>query len=85
MYIAGELIDTVAVLPTNDNKVDVDTFRRQLLLKHSERLAMEEQPASFALEGVPSRLNYKFTSLTDTFNTPDKNNPLFPPSKKHKE
>lgn len=85
MYISGELIDTVVVLPSHDNKVNVDSFRRQLLHKHSERLATEEQPPSFALEGVPSRVNYKFTSLADAFELPDKNNPLFPPSKKHKE
>lgn len=85
MYINDVLIDSVKVFPSQDNKVNVSVFRHQLLQKHSARLAMEDHAPVFTLEGVPSRLNQKFTSLTDTYDLLKKDDPLFPPSKKHKE
>lgn len=85
MYINDVLIDSVPVFASPDNKVHVDEFRRQLLQKHSQRLAAEDLAPVFTLEGIPSRANQKFTSLKDTYDPQQGNDPLFPPSKKHKE
>lgn len=85
MYINGELVDTIPVYPSPDNKIHVDTFRRQLLRRHSMRLDAEDYVPVFALEGVPSRLNRGFTSLKESFEQFQNHNPLFPPNKKHKE
>lgn len=85
MYINNELIDSVDVIPTAGAKVNVNEYRHQLLLKHSARLTTEDQAPVFTLEGVPSRVNQPFTSLADTYELPQGKNPLFPPSKKHKE
>ena len=85
MYINNELIDTVAVTPTTGDKVNVNEYRHQLLLKHSARLALEDQAPVFTLEGVPSRVNRPFSSLTDTYELPGGDDPLFPRSKKNKE
>jgi hypothetical protein len=85
MYINDVLIDSLPVYPSADNKVHVNQFKQQLLQKHSERLSSEEQAPVFTLEGVPSRANQKFTSLSDTYDLLKGDDPLFPPSKKHKE
>lgn len=85
MYIDDVLIDSVPVHPSPDNKVRVNPYKHQLLQKHSDRLSMEDNAPVFTLEGVPSRLNQKFSSLTDTYELPQNDDPLFPRSKKHKE
>lgn len=85
MYINDVLIDSMSIDALQGSKVNVSVFRRQLLQKHSARLAIEEEAPTFTLEGVPSRLNQPFSSLTDTYDVLKKDDPLFPPSKKHKE
>ena len=85
MYINDVLVDSVLVHPSHNNQVHVNHFKHQLLQKHSHQLSEEENAPVFTLEGVPSRLNEQFTSLIDTYDVLKKDDPLFPPSKKHKE
>lgn len=85
MYIDNVLIDSVDVFPSTGHIVHVEHFRRQLLLRHSARLATEDQAPVFTLEQVPSRVNQKFTSLAEAHDLKKVDDPLFPRSKKHKE
>ena len=85
MYINNELIDSVPMIAAPGDKVNVNEYRQQLLLKHSARLSGEEKAPVFTLEGVPSRINQPFISLSNTYELPQGQDPLFPPSKKHKE
>ena len=85
MYINNELIDSLNLNPAAGAKMNINHYWHQLLLKHSARLATEDQAPVFTLEGVPSRINQPFTSLADNYQLPQGHDPLFPPGKKNKE
>lgn len=85
MYIEDELVDSVPVLPSTDNKLRIEVLKRELLRKYSQRLKDEKLTPTFVLEGVPSRLNGEPGNSTEKFDKFKNGYPSFPPKIQHQE